>query len=65
MQLKVDYIGAYRVREWHGKALRHLRWWGYFTLLCSLLSYVMALMCCKSLHFMSIERDLGQIRKVI
>ena len=51
LQVKVDYIGAYRVREWFGRSLRHVGWWGYFTLLLSLLSYVMALMCCKSLHF--------------
>jgi hypothetical protein len=43
-EVKVDFIGAYLVREWHGKALRHLGAWGYITLLSSLLAFILALM---------------------
>lgn len=49
LQLLVDYIGAYRVKEWHGKPLRHLGVGGYFMLLVTLLTFILSLISRKTL----------------
>ncbi|CAI8003938.1 hypothetical protein GBAR_LOCUS3801 [Geodia barretti] len=44
-ELETDYIGAYRVREWHGKPLRHLGWGGSFAFFLCLLALILSFEC--------------------
>jgi hypothetical protein len=43
VEVEKDYIGAYRVREWHGKALRHLGLEGSLVFFFCLLTLILSL----------------------